>query len=413
MSWLVNMALRIGLATSIIILGVPVARAALPLIPSCSWPVESTGQGILNVATQDTNTTYWFMPIDTSLWSSITILGIYPEARAFNFTSYDSTGALIGSISDSQIVPDPGSINPFTETTTTRSAGFTIDVGTGSSNALNVGGNRLVFIVYRVVLPDQGLDKSGGVGVPTVRFVARDGSVLQPRPCAFASAASSFGNMIPLLIASGFGDAAAFLQSILTAVDQRTSIASSCAAAPSSGPTLVAFGSAPGTSFFPDPLATYLQTPNVCNQPQDILVVRGKAFVYPNTYLGGSVLQPAFDGRVQVRYWSMCNNDAPFPYPVLGCQADIETKLDEQQSYTYVVSDDPAPPAWLPDDATWLPWGATNIPITLIFRVFLPKGSAIVSSYRPQGATCNEALFISGGWQACFAAASTNAATTP
>src|SRR5271166_2017058 len=401
MNWLAKVLLRIGLATSIIVLGVPAARAALPPLPACSWPVESTGQGILNVATQDTNTTYWFMPIDTSLWSSIVIQGTYPEARAFNFTSYNSKGSFIGTISDSQIAPDPDSTNPFTAAMANRPNNYTVTVGTsgiGSSNVLDVGENRLVFIVYRVIVPNQGLDRSGGVGVPAVRFVARDGSVLQPRPCPFANAESSFGNMIPVLIASGFSDAAGFLQNILTAADQRTSIGGSCVAAPSSGPTPLPFGSAPGTSFFPDPLATYLQTSNVCYQSQEIIVVRGRAFVYPNTYLGGSVFQPAFDGRVQVRYWSMCNNDAAFPYPVLGCQADFETKLDEQQSYTYVVSNDPAPPAWLPEDATWLPWGATNIPITLIFRVFLPQGSPFLSSYHPQGVVCNEALFIAQGW---------------
>jgi hypothetical protein len=36
----------------------------------------------------------------------------------------------------------------------------------GSSNFLSVGGNRLAFLVYRVIVPDQGVDRSGGVGVP-------------------------------------------------------------------------------------------------------------------------------------------------------------------------------------------------------------------------------------------------------
>jgi hypothetical protein len=220
MNWLAKILLRIGLATSIIVLGVPAARAALPLLPVSSWPVEVTGQGILNVATPDTNSTYWVMAIDTSLWSSIVIHGTYPQARAFNFTSYDSKGSLIGTVSDSQIAPDSGSTNPFTAAMADRPNNYTVTVGTsgiGSSNVLDVGENRLVFIVHRVIVPNQGLDRSGGVGAPAVRFVARDGSVLQPPPCPFVNAESSFGIMIPVLIASGFSDAAGFLQNILTA----------------------------------------------------------------------------------------------------------------------------------------------------------------------------------------------------
>lgn len=155
------------------------------------------------------------MPIDTSLWSSVVIQGTYPETRFFNFTSYNQTGSLIGAIADSQIAPDHGSTNPFAAPTANRPHTYTITLdagGPGSANVLDVGGSRLAFIVYRVIAPDQGMDKTGGVGVPAVRFVARNGNALRPQPCPFATAESSLGNMITILFASGFSDAAAFLQ---------------------------------------------------------------------------------------------------------------------------------------------------------------------------------------------------------
>jgi hypothetical protein len=65
---LADMLLRVFLTVSVVIFNIPVAYAAVPLL--CSCPVESTGQGFRNVATQDTNTTYWFMPIDTSRWKA-------------------------------------------------------------------------------------------------------------------------------------------------------------------------------------------------------------------------------------------------------------------------------------------------------------------------------------------------------
>ncbi len=411
-----NILASISLAASVAILGVPAAYAAIPLLPVCSWPVESTGQGILNVATQDTNTTYWFMPIDTSFWSSILIQGTYPYARFFNLSSYNEAGSLLGTIADDQIAPDPGSTNPFATPTASGPRTYTVTVGasgSGPANTLSVGGSRLAFLVYRVIVPDKGLDKSGGVGAPVVSLVGRDGSVHRLQPCPFANRESSIGNMIPVLIASGFSEAAGFLQNVLAATNQRTSITGSCTPTQATAPAAVPFGAAPGTNFFPDPPTAYLQTPNICFPSDEIIVVRGKAFVFPNTYLGGTVFQPAFDSEVQMRYWSMCNNDGVIPYPVIGCQADFETRLDADQFYTYVVSNDPAPPSWLPVEATWLPWGPTNVPVTLIFRSILPENSTVTGDYYPKSVICDKALFIAQGWQACFAAAGMDVAAAP
>lgn len=420
MSCLGHVLSRMCLAISAMVLGIPVTYAAVPLLPVCSWPVESTGQGILNVATQDTNTTYWFMPIDTNRWKSAVIQATYPNARFFNFATYSARGLLIDTLFDSDIVPDRGRSNPFAIATRSGSKrdSYTVTIGAsnvGSSNFLSVGGNRLAFLVYRVIVPDQGLDRSGGVGVPAVTLVAQDGSMRRLPPCPFAAAASSLGNMIPVLIASGFTEAAQFIQGILAAANQQTSPTVNCIVSPLGRQVPVAFGPAPGTDFFPNPPTAYLQTPNVCFQPGKIVVVRGRALVYPNTYLGGPVSQPAFDDQVQVRYWSMCNNDGPFPYPVIACQSDFQTRLDQDEFYTYVVSSDPAPPSWLPVDATWLPWGPTNIPITLIFRSisFTPGYSPVPSAYQPAAVLCDETLFVAQGSQGCFTAAGVKVATAP
>jgi hypothetical protein len=160
-----------------------------------------------------------------------------------------------------------------------------------------------------------------------------------------------------------------------------------------------------GADFFPNPQTTYLETPGFCFQPGKILVIRGKAAVFPDTYSGGSVFQPAFDGQIQLRYWSMCNNVRVVPYPVVGCQADFETRRDQNQFYTYVVSNDPGPPPWLPAGANWIPWGPTTLPQNLIFRNVLPSNFAPTGDYVPRGVFCDQAVFINGGAAACFAAA--------
>ena len=52
--------------------------------------------------------------------------------------------------------------------------------------------------------------------------------------------------------------------------------------------------------------------------------------------------------------------------------ADFQTKLDQGQSYTYVISEDAMPPPWLLSMQPGCPGGA-NVPITVIFRVIPPS----------------------------------------
>jgi hypothetical protein len=106
----------------------------------------------------------------------------------------------------------------------------------------------------------------------------------------------------------------------------------------------------------------------------------------------------------------MCNNNEVSPFPVVGCQPDWATKLDSDGFFTYVVSPDesgvtpPAQPAWLPPDATWLPWGDPSLPNVLIYRNMLPANFSLTGDYYPRGVFCDKQLFIGLGWRACFAA---------
>jgi hypothetical protein len=257
--------------------------------------------------------------------------------------------------------------------------------------------------VYRVYVADRGLDRTGGVGVPRVTLLAPNGSTRTLQPCPFADAESSLPNLIVLLRLNGFTDAANFLQGILAATNRLT--AGSCNL---SQPTPAAVTFAPatlGADFFPNIETTYLETSGLCFQAGKVLVVRGKAPVFPNTYVGESIFESAFDGEIQLRYWSMCNNDRVIPYPVVACRADFETELDNDYYYTYVVSGDPSPPTGLPPHATWLPWGATAVPKNLILRNILPTDFTGGGDYYPRGVFCDQMLFLQQGWQGCFAAA--------
>jgi hypothetical protein len=382
----------------------PIAR----VFPVCSWAFESNGRGITNIATPDTHASYWVMPFDTQAWKEMVIRGTYAQARFFNFDTYTDHGLVTGTIVDKDIVPDPGSTNPFATPTVGGSQNYTVSVSASepaAPNRLHITGSRVAFVVYRLYLPDQGRDPTEGVGLPAVNVVAPNGAVRQLQPCPFTDAETRLPELISLLAASGFLDAASHLQEILTLARQSPSPDFLCN--PNQpGPVEVPFPPATlGANFFPNPQTTYLETPGFCFQPGKILVIRGKAPVFPDTYTGGSVFQPAFDGQIQLRYWSMCNNVRVIPYPVVGCQADFETRRDQNQFYTYVVSNDPGPPPWLPAGATWIPWGPTTLPQNLIFRSVLPSNFEPTGDFVPRGVFCDQAAFINGGAAACFAAA--------
>ena len=382
------------------------AHAAISPLPVCSWPFESDGQGLTNVATPDTHATYWVMPLDTNRWKSMVVNARYPHARFFNYATYSATGALIDTIYDAQIAPNGTGTNPFVNPPANGGdSDYSVTIGSaaGSNNSLRGGVSGLIFIVYRVYLPNAGSDRTGGVGVPAATLTDFAGNARPLQPCPFANAETSLGSLIVLLRAGGFSDAANFLGKILALAN--TPPLGTCSQNQGSPAPVTFTTSVPGANFFPNPQTTYFQTANLCFQPNQILVVRGKAPVFPSTYSGGSLFQPAFDDRIQLRYWSMCNNVGVLPYPAVACQADAMTKLDQAQFYTYVISNDPAPPSWLPAAVTWLPWGPTRFPITLILRNILPADDFTAADYVPVGVFCSQTRFTMQGWQGCVAAA--------
>ncbi|MEO8605596.1 MAG: hypothetical protein ABI629_23710 [bacterium] len=196
--------------------------------------------------------------------------------------------------------------------------------------------------------------------------------------------------------------------------------------------------------YFPNPANVYMTAGSLAYKAGQIVVVRGKAAVFPDTYAGESIYVPANPpGPVQLRYWSMCNNLEASPYPVVLCKADYATALDADGYYTYVMSFEASatPPSWVPATATWLPWGATDQPNILIFRNMLPADDfaqavqdaeaagctidnqsgvtpsyasqrtasqcaiRVMGDYYPRSAFCDQDLFIRQGWQGCFKAA--------
>jgi hypothetical protein len=424
---------------------VATSAQALP----CSWPLETTGSGISNVAYPDTNATYWTMPFNSERWQSIVIKGTYPQARFFSFISYVAKGSVVdndnGSLIDKDIRPDDGSTNPFV-TTENGPHNYTITVGSSepsdNSNFLSLGNTRLVWVIYRIYVPNKGLNRQAGVPLPTITVVSKSGESHTLAACSSESSPAAVVNVAKDLVRQGLKVGAVPLHLLSGGTHLRETQQAVCQPTP-----LVSWIPADTGGYFPNTANKYIAIPGLCISPGQVLVVRGKAPTFPETYNGGPIWEPPSSN---MRYWSACNNNQRVPYPVVGCKADYQTNLDAGGYYTYVVSKPEGrnlteAPYWVPPDATWLPWGSKRSPNILILRNMLPASTfsesvqdaishqpscvvdntstpvprdkiidggecaqSVMKDYYPAAVYCNKQLFISQGWQGCFAAATSS-----
>src|SRR3974390_435496 len=379
------------------------------------------------------------MPVDTSQWTQVILQGQYPQSRFFSFTTYVAQGSAAGYILDVDINPDAGSSNPFQQGSSGQQQNYTVNVGGpgGQSNQVNFGATTLAWIVYRIYVPNQGLDRLAGVPLPAVTLVDANGGKHSIAPCN-----TPRNQQVKLLIddlrTDGLHRLADYWQFKFTHGDN-LGYAPDSSCQPEDH---IVFWIAANTGgYFPNPYNQYIAAGGLCYHPGKLLVVRGKAADFPDTYNGNPVWQPALPGYIQLRYWSLCNNDQVPPFPVVLCQPDHATNLDSLGYYTYVVSPGNSAPSWLPPDATWLPWGSKLVNNILIFRNMYPTsppfersvqaakaagcavnnehinkaplrkqvlaGGAcarlVMGDYYPEAVFCDESVFRYGGWQACFA----------
>jgi hypothetical protein len=254
-------------------------------------------------------------------------------------------------------------------------------LGTGAGKPDAVYGS----VVYRVYLPNEGLDPTGGAGLPDVRLVNESGDATKIVTCANPGPSQA-------------------------ALDTVNNFDRPVQPPP---PTPIFIRPAQSSvNLFPNPDNVYVAT-TVSYQPGRVVVVRGKAPTFPDTRHGVLIT-----GDEQVRFWSMCTNELRKPYPVTECSADDETSLDANGFYTYVISTPEDRPADTPSTAgsTWLDWGATDVPVLLLLRHMLASSSFaqsathvepgtlaadVMGDFAPHGMYCEKAAFEQGGAAAC------------
>ena len=406
---------------------IPVAQAelSLPLTLGCGWPFKTTPE-TLNVMYPDANAIYWTTPYIQLAGSSLEIRGDFFPARFLSINTYNSQGNSLSSIYDGKFVLDKGSENPFnTPSASGGSFHATIvpsptpippspptspDILYGPQT--NQFGFAQGYVVIRAYIP---FDPNVSQSVLPKITILFDGHPLKTVPPC-----KNLSNSLRLLL----------YNALIRSWNGNFN------APGATEPTQLMFRPPVGNQAggaFPNDFNKYVVT-GMTYQKGVIAVVRGRAATVPSN---GSNNYPLLEPDQELRYWSMCNYDHIFPYPVVtqgsqtACAADDQTPLDHDGYYTYVIATPRDVPANAKTDptVTLLPWGRTQFTKALIFRNMLPgtnftmttqtantqctkdgmstEDSAtctanVMGPYYPTATYCQKTVYEEGGWQACF-----------
>lgn len=424
---------RLVLSQSVLalaLLGSPGVSTAQPLpTPTCAWQFAFTPTGPGNWLLPDDGNRWWYMPIDPQ-WKTMTIAGTYPKARFFSLAVYDdapvSTG-LADSRYDANIVPDPGSVNPFATPHSRghsrhRPQNYTMAVKRTDGSAVNTLRLHAAtgWLIYRLYLPNEAMGSTAGVPLPDIHVTDAQGRTSVLPACPTVNRQSELATLQPQ-----------FIPPELENPPHTPPVPDRVWLAPIAEPP---------PRLLPNPDNKYLASFFMSDyDPDRVLVIRGKMPGFPDTYVGAPVSRPAPGFRaVEMRYWSMCLGSMVSPLPIEGCAFDAGTPLDESGFYTVMISNDALRPEWLPADAAWIPWGVEKlVPKTIFLRNLLPspgfdhsaqvaieKGCGItfdfpnfpdqdeitrqgqcaqgvMEDFYPVAVWCDRSVFRSGGWRAC------------
>jgi hypothetical protein len=185
-------------------------------IHSCFWPGPRARSGVYtNDANSfhfenqfpDTATTYIPTAFRLPPGAKLVIRGQFPHMRHWNFNTYNPKGEPQDSLSDVDIEPDAGSVNPFRPGVprNAQQRDYTLYIVSGAPasprapNTLytNAEAGQEVYLWMRNFVPDHSVDYVGGVALPKVGLQMPDGSVLNEDATCAATNTSMRGKQLP------------------------------------------------------------------------------------------------------------------------------------------------------------------------------------------------------------------------
>lgn len=358
---------------------IPGSAAADGIDATCVLPLTKFDPVTMNIAYYDESAIYWVGAYQAVPGMRLRIDGRFPHARYMSFHVYDQAQRPLDAIADLEIAPEPGSDNPFVrgakrdgeQRSYTAFIDFgprpeipedrapnTVYTGTGQNGLPNVNGT----FFYRVYLPHNGLDETGGIGLPTVTLQTSDGG---PAPRSLCSDMSK--PVAPSQLHEEFAESNVDLP--LGAGRRATDPVTwrkftNVLYGLTQSDTLSEFGGSGGV--FSNLHNAYLAA-SVSRDFGQVLVIRFRAPTFPDTRSGAKKMRAA-----QLRYFSMCQNEM-FSQRFIACRPDDQSVVGSDGFVTYVMSTPEQRPAAATTECgvTWLPWGPSHYG-TLIYRNMLP-----------------------------------------
>ena len=364
--------------------------AAAQVDQTCELSLTKFDPAIVNVAYPDQAATYYSGAYQAAPGTRIRIDGRYAHARYMSFNVYDVAQRPLDALADVQIAADAGSTNPFITGANRRAtkrdytafidfgpipskrARNTLYTGSGQGGTPNFTGT----FIYRVYVPDKGLDELGGTGVPTVTLETTSGGKPTPSACNNFSRPSASGvnetvaaqNGLPVAAPAPGTDPPHWRKFI----NLPRSFTETVLDKPYGDPARRSYESSPlydlggSGGFLSNIHNAYLYAP-IAKDNGLVLVTRMKVATFPNTRPA-----PARMPGGQLRYFSLCQNETQ-TQRFIACATDDQTTLTPGRYANYVLST----PGERPANArpacgfTWLPWGPQAGGV-LIYRNMLP-----------------------------------------
>jgi hypothetical protein len=342
---------------------------------SCFWGPAVTSDPEWNFVYADSNAVYQCSSFDFAAGSELIFQAEFPHSRHISWTIYggDGMGTPGGQgshqIIDTDIVPNPGSVNPFINGTNRQSKNrsYTIravpdnippDPADREPNTLYSSGPRPgpfgTFLCVRIYVPDAKDYPFGDTLLPEVTLVEPDGTVLtdDEAVCEAVDALNKGFGVVPQAIGFDLGDYVFLRQAGL-------SLGPNPAPTPPTHPALdppdfKAFFNAEHQrcSFFtpqldcgdptfnPDgvglgnPSNRYIET-YIDKGFGDVLVLRAKKPTTPKTWQGNPFVE---DLDYDLVYYSLCPQESLATWRVGDCIFDEELPTDSEGFYTLVLS---------------------------------------------------------------------------
>ena len=405
---------------------------------NCAWPIELSPEGSGNMLGPDTLSRYWVMPFDTTQYETMTIKGAYPMPGIF------LSSRTIPTLKRCRL-PPRGTLFTMPKSPLIPAASTRLSPGRRQWDIYcqNLT-QRPDFREYNWGFLRLCLGPSAGVRNPRRSILKRsepDRRGASAHHIPEWSEAESCPSVTDNDQAPGINklaDVINFLQIFFPQVPTPFDLIGH-EGTPSSDRLWFAAPTTPPPALLPNPHNKYIaMLPGDSYQPGRIIVIHGKLPGTPDTYNGSPIWVPARGfPTVDMRYWSLCNNDLALPVPVVNCTADLTTDL-QGGDYTIVISDDLLRPDWLRPDINWLPWGDAQYLKIVFARNMLPaptfpfsiqkaiaKGCTfpfdlpyipardvidtagqcaqqVMGDYYPVAAWCDKSTFVHGGWRACM-----------